>query len=198
MALPPEALNLIKSFEGYLREIGDGRVKPYLCPANVPTIGWGTTRYPDGRRVTMADAVIDRDTATKYLAHELMEDEAAVDRASPGVKWTPLMRGAIVSFAYNCGSGAYRASTLRRKILAGQWQDVPRELAKWNKGGGRVLPGLVRRRKAEADLFMRGVSLMGKVPPADVAPPIAAPNSPPAAPRRESAALRLLRWILRK
>jgi lysozyme len=160
MAIPDAALDLIKSFEGYLKPLNDGtgRVKPYLCPASVATIGWGNTRYPNGQRVKMGDPPIDRETATRYLAHELTEDEAAVDRLTPGVVWHPLMRGAIVSFTYNCGSGAFKASTLRKKILAREWDDVPRELRKYRMGGGRVLPGLVRRRDTEAAMFMRGVA----------------------------------------
>jgi hypothetical protein len=69
---------------------------------------------------------------------------------------------AHLSFVYNCGSGALRASTLRKVISARRWEEVPGEFAKWRTGGGRVLAGLVRRRKAEADLFMRGVRLQAE------------------------------------
>lgn len=160
MALPAEALGLIQSFEGYLKLLNDGtgRARPYLCPANVPTIGWGTTRYPDGRKVQMGDAPIDRETASAYIAHDLRTDEAAFDRLTTA-RLHALSRGALVSFVYNCGSGAYRGSTLRKCVNEGEWADVPRELAKWRMGGGRVLAGLVRRRAAEADLFMRGVQV---------------------------------------
>src|SRR5215510_5663472 len=108
MALPAEALDLIKSFEGYLKVLGDGtdRVKPYLCPAGVPTIGWGTTFYPGGRKVTMADPPIDKARATECLAYELRDNEASVDRYTTA-RLHPLSRGALVSFVYNCGAGAY-------------------------------------------------------------------------------------------
>jgi lysozyme len=175
MALPAEALDLIKSFEGYHRALGDGtgQVKPYLCPANVPTIGYGTTRCPDGRKVQLGDAPIDRDTAGAYIAHDLRQDETAFDRLTT-VRLQELSRGALVSFLYNCGSGAYRGSTLRKCVNEGAWSDVPRELAKWRMGGGVVLAGLVRRRAAEADLFMRGVRLHNGGPALNAEPaPIA-------------------------
>lgn len=167
MAIPTEALDLIKEFEGYLKQIGGGRVVPYRCPAGVPTIGWGTTFYPGGRKVSMADPAIDQAYATECLAYELRGNERDVDAMTAGVRWNDPMRGAVISFVYNVGSGAYRASTLRKKILAGQWNDVPREFAKWNKGGGRVLAGLTRRRTSEASMFMRGVKDLetGKVFP---------------------------------
>jgi lysozyme len=139
MALPKKALDLVKSFEGYLRLLADGsgRVAPYLCPAGVPTIGWGTTFYPDGRKVTMADPPIDRARATECLAHELRANEADCDRLTTA-KLHPLSRVAIVSFIYNCGSGAYRGSVLRKAVNERRWFDVPRELAKWRIGGGKV------------------------------------------------------------
>lgn len=202
MALPPEVLDLIKQFEGYLRRLNDGtdRVRPYLCPANVPTIGWGTTRYPTNVRVKMSDPPIDKATASVYLAHELREDEAACDRYT-AVRLHPLSRGALVSFIYNCGAGAYRGSTLRKKVNARQWQDVPRELAKWRMGGGRVLPGLVKRRAIEADLFMRGVRLGNYPPePVDVPPiPVRKPQPRPTpAPSSDEPSFwrKVLDWIL--
>jgi lysozyme len=181
MALPAEALDLIKSFEGYLKRLSDctGRVAPYLCPAGVPTIGWGTTFYPGGRKVALADPPIGCERATECLAHELTANERDVDRLTTA-KLHPLSRGALVSFVYNCGAGAYRASTLRRKVNEGAWSEVPRELAKWRMGGGRILPGLVRRRAAEAELFMRGVRAHDRGQPIADAPE----STPPASPAR--------------
>lgn len=202
MALPPETLDLIRSFEGYLKPIGNGYVKPYLCPANVATIGWGTTRWPDGRRVSMSDAPISRERAVECFNFDMEAYARGVDAASAGARWHPLMRGACVSFAYNCGVGAWRASTLRRKVLAGDWDDVPREFAKWNKGGGRILPGLVRRRTAEAGMFMRGVQALRK---GESPAPAEVPQSTQVAKptinkdiRAESWAVRLMRYILRR
>lgn len=200
--LPAATLDLIKEFEGYLKPLNDGtgRVKPYLCPANVPTIGWGCTRHPTGVRVKMSDAPIDKATATAYLAHELREDEAGVDKLSAGVVWHELMRGAVVSFAYNCGTGAYSGSGLRRAILAKRWNDVPAELKKWRVGGGRVLPGLVRRRNMEALMFMHGVALMKvgatttEVQTKDVGTAVA----PPVSPRQPSVFTRAMQWMFKR
>jgi len=159
MSLHPEALKLIKSFEGYLKRLRDGtdRVKPYLCPAHVPTIGYGSIKYDNGRRVRMGDPPITRNRALELLAWEIEQIcEPGVDR-SVRRKLHPLMRGALISFAFNCGTGALRRSTLLKRVNAGRWEDVPKQFAKWRMGGGRVLRGLVRRRVAEAAMFMRGV-----------------------------------------
>ena len=156
MAIPRQALELIEHFEGYHKRLADGRAAPYLCPARVPTIGIGSTFYEDRRPVTLADPPIDRERAYELLGFELRECEAAVDRLTL-VKLPALSRGALVSFVYNAGAGAYRASGLRRRVNARDWAAVPAELLKWRMGGGVVLPGLERRRRAEAALFMAGI-----------------------------------------
>ena len=74
-------------------------------------------------------------------------------KASPGLLARPRALGALTDFAYNLGVGRYRGSTLRRRVDAGDWDGAREELAKWTRGGGRVLPGLVRRRQAEAVLM---------------------------------------------
>lgn len=140
------AAALARRFEGcYLR--------PYLCPAGVPTIGYGATYYEDGSRVTLLDPQITIDRAeelllwmvrTKYLP--------AVIRLCPGID-DPLRLAAIIDFTFNLGAGNLQASTFRKRINAGRWEDVPDELRKWVKGGGRVLAGLVKRRAAEAVLI---------------------------------------------
>lgn len=137
---------LARRFEGcYLR--------PYLCPAGVPTIGYGATYYDDGSRVTLNDPAITRERAemllfwmvrTRYLPQVL--------HLCPNID-TPDRLAAIIDFTFNLGAGALKMSTLRRRINAGQWDTVPDELAKWNKAGGRVLRGLTLRRAAEAALI---------------------------------------------
>jgi lysozyme len=137
---------LLESFEGL-------RLRPYLCPAGVWTIGLGTTRYPDGRPVRPTDRAITRDEAYVIAAWQIRRDylpEAL--KACPGLD-TPGRLAAVVDFAYNLGTAALRGSTLRKRINAGQWESVPVELRKWVRGGGRVLPGLVKRRGAEAALI---------------------------------------------
>lgn len=79
----------------------------------------------------------------------------AVLRLCPGID-SPERLAAIIDFTFNLGAGNLRASTLRRRINAGRWNDVPKELRKWVKGGGRVLAGLVKRREAESDLVING------------------------------------------
>lgn len=181
MAIPVEALRLIQEFESCMRRVADGRFAPYLCPANVPTVGWGSTRYPDGRRVTMKDTAITQQQADTYLEHEVTDNERSFDRLT--TRAVPsLSRGAIVSFIYNCGSGAYQASNLRKAINAGNWSGVPGELAKWRMAGGRVLAGLVRRRAREADLFMKGVRGHNDGPPLDDPAPAPAPAPTPLPP----------------
>ena len=162
MALPKETLDLIKHFEGYLRPLNDGsgRVRPYLCPANVPTIAFGSTFYENRVKVSMSDPPITRERGERLLAFEIERIcEPAVDKLVKR-KLHPLSRGALVSFAFNCGTGALARSGLLRAVNEGRWHDIEREFAKWRMGGGRVLPGLVRRRKAEADMFLKGVRLL--------------------------------------
>lgn len=140
------AAGLCRPFEGlYLR--------PYLCPAGVPTIGYGSTFYADGSRVQMTDPPITREQAEDLLMHTLRTRFApAVARLCPGAD-TPGRVAALIDFAYNVGEGNLRNSTLRRRVNDGQWDDVPAQLMRWNKAGGRVLAGLTRRRAAEAALI---------------------------------------------
>lgn len=146
-AVPDSAVNLARRFEGY-------RGSPYLCPAGVATIGYGTTRYPDGRRVTLADAPVTRATAETYLRHELASCVAASVRLCPVLAGESDGRlAAIADFIYNLGAGRLQASTLRRRVNARDWPGVASELRKWVRGGGRVLPGLVLRREAEIALL---------------------------------------------
>lgn len=129
-------------------------LKPYLCPANVPTIGVGSTFYEDGRRVSLKDPPISRERALELLDHELEQCLPRVLRLCPGLSdWGDEATGAILDFAFNCGTGALQASTLRRRINADDTQGARAELMRWTRGGGRVLPGLVRRRAAEAALL---------------------------------------------
>lgn len=137
------ATELGKHFEGF-------RSVPYLCPAGVPSIGFGATYYEDGTAVTLGDPPITRERAERLLAfHILRVYMPATIKLCPNTN-TPGRLGALSDFALNVGTGRLRGSTLRRKILAGDWEAVPGELRKWTKGGGRVLRGLVLRREAEA------------------------------------------------
>jgi lysozyme len=141
------AADLCRHFEGF-------RSKPYICPAGYPTIGYGTVWKPDGTKVTMGDAPISKAQANEWLLSELRTNYAAgVLRASPRLIAQPKILGAMIDFSYNLGVARYRASTLRRKVDNQDWEAAKEQLMRWTRGGGKVLPGLVRRRQAEASLL---------------------------------------------
>lgn len=129
-------------------------LKPYLCPANVPTIGVGSTFYENGTRVSLADPAISRQRAMALLEWELNHCLPKVRRLCPALKdWGEQATGAILDFAFNCGTGALQSSTLRKRINADDLDGAKTELMRWVRGGGKVLPGLVRRRAAEIALL---------------------------------------------
>lgn len=129
-------------------------LKPYLCPAAVPTIGVGSTFYESGVRVSLKDPPITRERAMALLEWELEHCLPRVLRLCPGLpEWGEQATGAILDFAFNCGTGALQNSTLRRRINADDDAGARTELMKWVRGGGKVLPGLVRRRAAECSLI---------------------------------------------
>ena len=143
------AAALARRFEGLY-------LSPYLCPAGVATIGFGATFYEDGTRVQLDDPPITRARAESLLLHMVRTVYLpSVLRLCPAlVTATPERLAAIIDFAFNLGAGKLKASTLRRRVNAGQWDQVPAELRKWVNGGGRRLTGLVRRREAEVALVM--------------------------------------------
>lgn len=141
------AVPLGKHFEGFSS-------KPYLCPAGYWTIGYGTVYKPDGTKVTKDDSLISVETAEQWLVHEMEHNYMmGVLKASPHLIAFPRILGAITDFAYNLGVARYRSSTLRKRVDEQNWEAAVDELKKWTRGGGRVLPGLVRRREAEARYF---------------------------------------------
>ena len=101
---------MIKSFEGL-------RLKPYLDSVNIPTIGYGTIKYPSGKAVTMQDPDITEDQATEYLLHEIELKSSAVE-SYVKVPLNDNEYAALVSFAYNVGSGALQGSTLLKMLNA--------------------------------------------------------------------------------
>lgn len=146
-----EAVNiaaaLCRPFEGL-------RLRPYICPAGYPTIGYGTVFKPDGTRVTMDHPEITKEIADEWLVSELQNNYlAGVLKASPSLIVYPKALGAMADFAYNLGVARYRGSTLRRKVDAQDWEGAKEQLRLWVRGGGKVLPGLVKRREAEAKLL---------------------------------------------
>ncbi len=148
------AAELCRRFEGFSS-------KPYLCPAGIPTIGYGSTYYADGRKVKLTDVAITEPQARQLLLFELMHTYAPgvirqcpilISLAMQSRDWRKF--NAIVDFAYNLGVGALQTSTLRRKINAQDWGGAREQLMRWVRGGGKILPGLVKRREAES-LLMR-------------------------------------------
>lgn len=142
------AAALCRHFEGFYSA-------PYLCPAGVPTIGYGATHYADGRRVKMTDPAISREAAERLLTIQIERTYLpSVLRLCPGlVNESPERLAAIIDFTFNLGAGNLAASTLRRRINSGDWADVPAQLLRWNKAGGVVLRGLTLRRQADAKLI---------------------------------------------
>lgn len=141
-----KCIQLIKRFEGF-------KATPYLCPAGVPTIGYGSTRDTDGKPITLAHAPITEVEAANLLRATLVTYENAVNRY---VK-VPLNQNqfdALVDFAYNAGAKNLLTSTLLKKLNSGDYLGASKEFSKWVYGGGKKLNGLVRRREAERQLFI--------------------------------------------
>jgi lysozyme len=141
------AAALCKQFEGF-------KSKPYLCPAGIPTIGYGSTYYASGAKVTLSDEPISETIAETLLLHELQFTYLpGVLRNCPILLTDERKCNAVVDFCYNLGVGRLQTSTLKRKINERDWEAAKEQLLLWNKGGGKVLAGLDKRRKAEAMLL---------------------------------------------
>lgn len=145
-AIGAKGLNLIKQFEGLL-------LKPYKCPAGIPTIGYGATYYPNGLKVTMNDKPITEAQASTMLMNMLKTYEKAVDSfCRDDINQNQF--DALCSFSYNVGINALKNSTLLKKVNKNPDDPTIRaEFLKWNKANGRALKGLTNRRIAEADLY---------------------------------------------
>jgi lysozyme len=140
------AAALARRFEGLF-------LHPYLCPAGVPSIGYGATYYEDGTRVTLKDAPITKARAEALLLWMVRHVYLpAVLKLCPNVN-SPERLAAIIDFAFNLGSNRLKTSTLRKRVNAGDWDGVPTELRKWIRGGGKVLRGLVLRCEARVRLI---------------------------------------------
>jgi lysozyme len=143
--IPPAALQIVAEFEAF-------RADAYLCPAHVWTIGYGTTRWGNGAPIIQGDGPITEDSARRLLKRDLAEAARAVDDLVT-VALTEHQRAALISLAYNIGRGAFARSTLLMHLNAGRVDTAAGEFTRWVHGGGKVLPGLVRRRAAEVRLF---------------------------------------------
>lgn len=140
-----ETLDLIKRFEGF-------EPVAYKDAVGVWTIGYGNTFYADGTKVMEGDGISHQDA--EKLLKDVVESFAKQVTDEIRVQLTDCQFGALVSFTYNVGIGAFRRSTLLRKVNADpENPEIRYEFGKWVRAGGKTLNGLVRRRKAEADLY---------------------------------------------
>lgn len=152
--MPPDILALAAEIAAALARRFEGfSALPYLCPAGVPTIGYGATYYADGRRVRLSDPPISRERAEALLALAVRQIYLpAVLALCPRID-TPERLAALIDFVFNLGAGNLRASALRRKINAGDWAGARKQVLRWILGGGKPLKGLRRRREAERALM---------------------------------------------
>lgn len=140
-------LSLVKRYEGL-------KLKAYLCPAKVATIGYGSTRYPDGRRVMLTDKLTNEAEATQLLLSTLNQYEKVVNKNLPNINQCQF--DALVSLCYNIGGASLAKSTLVRKAKVNPNDpSILDEFMRWNKAGGKVLAGLTTRRAEEAKLYFK-------------------------------------------
>lgn len=145
---------MIQQFKMLLRRFEGVFLKPYICPAGVPTIGVGATTYADGTKVTMKDPALTPQEADDLLEFHAQSYLDAVVKISPVLAKHPKRHVAIGDFAFNLGTTRYKASTLRKRVEAEDWEGAADEMMKWVWGGGRKLPGLVKRRTVDANLLL--------------------------------------------
>ena len=149
MKTSKDGINLIKHFEGCPME--DGMVVSYRCPANKPTIGYGSLKLKDGSPV-QDGMTITKQEAEDLLAHELKEYEGYInDMVTVAIKQHEM--DAMVSWVFNLGPTNLKNSTLLRVLNEGKYHEVPEQIKRWNKVNGVPNEGLKKRRKAEALLF---------------------------------------------
>jgi lysozyme len=144
-AVPEATLSLMESFEGF-------SATPYRCPAGVWTIGFGSTRDITGSPVCATTSAVGRDSAALLARRDLMAAAKEVAQ-DVHVALTDNQKAALEDFIYNLGCGNFRASTLLRKLNAGDYAGAAAEFVKWDRAAGKELAGLLRRRQAETKLF---------------------------------------------
>ena len=159
MKVSDAAIEVIKHHEGK-------RNRPYLCPALLWTIGYGHVLYPEQAKLkleerkayplrTEHDKIWSDGGIDAILRSDLARFEIGVIRLCPGAADHQSHFDALVSISFNIGLGALQSSTLRMKYNRGEFDAAAEEFLKWTKGGGRILPGLVKRRSDERSLFLQ-------------------------------------------
>jgi lysozyme len=171
MKLSKAGADLMHQYEGY-------RNKPYLCPAHIWTIGYGHVLYQEQIRLPVVylqkheellekptlrknyvlnaqdNRVWSKDEINSLFASDVEIFERGVLRLAPSLLGRQGAFDACVSFSFNAGLGNFQRSTIRMKINRGDWEGAAQAFMQWTKGGGKELPGLVNRRKAEIKLFL--------------------------------------------
>jgi len=161
-----KGIQLMHRFEGY-------RNKPYLCPAKIWTIGYGHVLYQEQIRLPVArvngytgmirseyplrpehNRVWSKDEINELFRNDIKSFERGVLRLVPSVVGRQGSFDALVSFAFNAGLGNLQRSQMRMRALRKDWDAAAEAFRQWVKGGGKVLPGLVKRREAEIALFL--------------------------------------------
>ena len=168
MKLSKAGEDLMHRFEGF-------RNKPYLCPAHIWTIGYGHVLYQEQIRLPVVrvpdkhtpmirkemplksedNRVWSKEEINKLFSNDIATFERGVLRLVPGVVGRQGSFDALVSISYNFGLGNLQRSTIRMKANRGDWEGAAEAFMAWTKGGGKVLPGLVKRRQAEIALFLQ-------------------------------------------
>ena len=161
MKVSKAAIDMIKHHEGV-------RTKPYRCPALLWTVGVGhviepthtAVKYEERRHLPIPagwDRVLTMDEVDGILSQDLGRFERGVVRLCPAAVGNQGIFDSLVSFAFNVGLGNLQRSSLRMKTNRGELEEAADEFLKWTKAGGRVLPGLVKRRNDERALYLSGV-----------------------------------------
>jgi len=162
-------IDLMHRFEGC-------RNRPYLCPAHIWTVGYGEVLYQEQIRLPVVrvegytgmirkemplkpedNRVWSKEEINQLFDRSIERFERGVLRLVPGVVGRQGAFDALVSFAFNAGLGNLQRSTIRMKANRGDWEGAAEAFMAWTKGGGKVLPGLVKRRVAERSLFLSDV-----------------------------------------
>ena len=144
--LSDNGMKLLEQFEGL-------RLEAYLDSAGIATIGWGSIKYPNGNKVKLGDKTT-KAQAKEYKLHDLKEFESTVN-TSVNVQLSKNQYDALVSLSYNIGSGAFKNSTLLKKLNSGDYKGAAEQFLVWNKVNSKRVQGLVNRREAERNLFLK-------------------------------------------
>lgn len=147
-------MRISKECEDKLKEYESLQLEAYMCPAGVTTIGWGHTGLVDGKKLTL-DMKITKEKAQQLFEQDVNEVETPLGNEVYANKLKQGQWDALVSFIYNVGWGAYKNSTLRKRIIEDvNHADIPNQFRRWNKSNGKVLAGLTKRREWEVEQYI--------------------------------------------